>query len=564
MRTAILASVSAVAILSSTFGLQADDKTILIELDQNKSPLPSAVSASGAVVAGVFNGGNGGFYWMPTTGVIFAGGIAADAVSRDGKTIVGWATDPNGIQQAAIWVRATEWKLLGSFTPSATPCSGSLGLASGTSGDGQVVVGYAYDGCTTAHAFRWQASTGMADLGSTVPGKSSQALGVSGDGHVVVGLQNSAALPNQGAFWIDGRQQLVPGPDGSVGVAYAANNDGSVIVGRICHPLSATDQSAWIWRAQGGTTCLPPPKLLESPGPSVIVDAKATSDDGQVVGGSQNVGGSTDSNAIIWIGGRGAYLKDFLQANGLPNAFRGWFNTGDHRHFARRAHHRRLRRRRWRLPRIHRDPRIEPNDPVMRTLLACAAIAILSCGSPAFAQSWEASALFGFTPSATIDRRASELSALDIRGAYTWGVQGARLFTPSWGAEVLWTQQSTALEVGTADGKADLFSMRMRQLDGNIVYQFGRPDAPWRPFVFGGLGATFFSADTVNSETKFALDVGAGVKFFPSRRVGVRAHVRYKPTLMHDTSSGDFCDPFGFCQNVLQQVEFAAAAVVRF
>jgi hypothetical protein len=200
----------------------------------------------------------------------------------------------------------------------------------------------------------------------------------------------------------------------------------------------------------------------------------------------------------------------------------------------------------------------------MRKPLACALLAIVSCGSPAFAQSWEASVLFGFTPSATVDRRASELSSLDIRDAFTWGVQGARLFTPSWGAEVLWTQQSTALEVGTADGKADLFTMRVRQLDGNMVYQFGRPDARWRPFVFGGLGATFFSADTVSSETKFALDVGGGVKFFPWRMVGVRAHVRYKPTLMHDTASGDFCDPFGFCQGVLQQIEVAAAAVVRF
>jgi hypothetical protein len=54
-----------------------------------------------------------------------------------------------------------------------------------------------------------------------------------------------------------------------------------------------------------------------------------------------------------------------------------------------------------------------------------------------------------------------------------------------------------------------------------------------------------------------------GVKFFPSRSLGVRAHFRYKPTFLNDSSS-DFCDPFGFCQGVLQQIEFAAAAVLRF
>jgi hypothetical protein len=191
-------------------------------------------------------------------------------------------------------------------------------------------------------------------------------------------------------------------------------------------------------------------------------------------------------------------------------------------------------------------------------------VAILLATVPARAQSWEASALFGFTPSAGVDRRASELTDLDIGGGYTWGFQGARLFTLTWGAEVLWTQQASALEVGTAAGKADLFTMTVRQLDGNVVYHLGRSDARWRPFVFGGLGATFFSADTVPSETKFGLDVGGGVKAFLWRSVGVRAHVRYKPTFLKDSESGDFCDPFGFCQGTLHQVEFAGAVGVRF
>ena len=199
----------------------------------------------------------------------------------------------------------------------------------------------------------------------------------------------------------------------------------------------------------------------------------------------------------------------------------------------------------------------------MRAAIVFAAIAVLIASSPARAQSWEASGLFGFTPSATIDQRASELSDTDIRGEITWGVQGGRFFTPSLGAEVLWTQQASALEVGTADGKADLFTMTVRQLHGNVVYRLGRAGAKWQPFVFGGLGATFFTADTVESETKFSLDVGGGVKFFLSRSIGARAHIRYKPTFLND-SSGSFCDPFGFCQGVLQQIEFSAAAVLRF
>jgi probable HAF family extracellular repeat protein len=252
---------------------------------------------------------------MPTTGTVFAGGVTADGVSRDGRTIVGWARDSGRIQQAAIWVRATEWRLLGSF-PNAAACDTSLSSASDVSRDGRVVVGLAWNGCAIARAFRWEESTGVVDLGSSVAGRSSRADGVSAEGFF------------QGARWVDGRQELIPGPDGFVGTAKAANSDGSIVVGRICRPPFSNDQSAWVWRTQGGTTCLPAPQRRASPGPVIIVEAQATSDDGQVIGGSQSVGASADSNAVIWIGGQPAYLKDFLRANGVTDAFQTWINTG--------------------------------------------------------------------------------------------------------------------------------------------------------------------------------------------------------------------------------------------
>lgn len=184
--------------------------------------------------------------------------------------------------------------------------------------------------------------------------------------------------------------------------------------------------------------------------------------------------------------------------------------------------------------------------------------------APINAQSWEVSGLAGYTPSAAIDRRARELNQLDIDGGFTWGVQAARFFTPRWGGEVLWSQQSSALRIGTAAGAADLFTMTAGQLQGNVVYRFGGTDARLQPFAFAGLGATFFRADDVPSETKLSLDFGGGLEYFWLRSIGVRGQFRYKPTMLDDTSSGDFCDPFGFCQGTLQQVEFAAGAVVRF
>jgi probable HAF family extracellular repeat protein len=270
---------------------------------------------------------------MPTTGAVAIGGASASSVSRDGRTIVGSAVDSRRILQAAIWLRAAEWKLLGSFSPSAAPCDAFLSGATGTSRDGRIVVGYARDGCVITHAFRWEESTGMVDLGSSVAGRASLATGVSGDGRLVVGYQEAATGFTQGARWGDGREELFAGPDGFVGTANAANIDGTIVVGRICSPAATrpTDpnfQSAWVWTMQDGTQCLPAPSLRVSPGPVIIVEANATSDDGRVIGGGQNVGGSEDSDAVIWIDGTPAYLKDYLRANGVPDAFETWINTG--------------------------------------------------------------------------------------------------------------------------------------------------------------------------------------------------------------------------------------------
>jgi probable HAF family extracellular repeat protein len=332
MRTA-LAIGAGVALLLSVPSRPDAATALLIELEPRAGALPAAVSANNVVVVGGLDGG-GGFYWAPTRDVIFNGGVSSEDVSGDGRTIVGIARDAAGIAQAGIWITRTQWQLLGSFTPIAAPCEKSLSAAYGVSRNGQVIVGLAWDGCARAHAFRWQPSTGMTDLGSSVADRGSLADGVSADGRVVVGYQETATGYRQGARWLDGREELIPGADGMVGQARGTNIVGSIVVGQECRPaLGNLEQSAWMWTAQAGTKCLAAPQRINVPGlgvgPLVLVQANATSDDGQVIGGGQNIGGSSDSNAIIWIGGRPAYLKDLLRANGVPNAFATWVNTGE-------------------------------------------------------------------------------------------------------------------------------------------------------------------------------------------------------------------------------------------
>jgi probable HAF family extracellular repeat protein len=307
-------------LLAPVFTAHTADQTILIELPTGV--LPSAVGANGSVVVGAYREPSG-FYWMPTTGDIFLGGKGAFGVSRDGRTIVGTAVDTRGFEQAAIWQRAAEWRLLGSIVPNAAPCDALLSSSYGTSDDGSVVVGLAWNGCNVARAFRWEEATGMVDLGSTVAGRSSRANGVSGDGSMVIGWQEHTTGPRQGARWVSGRQELFAGPVGPVGEAHAANTDGSIVVGQWCRPGDPLNQSAWVWTSRDGLECVPPPRLRLGFFLGMML---ATSNDGRVIGGAQSFG--LESEAVLWIDRSPVYLKDYLRANGVPNAFDGWVNTG--------------------------------------------------------------------------------------------------------------------------------------------------------------------------------------------------------------------------------------------
>jgi probable HAF family extracellular repeat protein len=297
----------------------SEDRTVLIELPVRV--LPTDVSAGGAVVVGNYREPSG-FFWMPTTRDIFIGGVGAAAVSRDGRVIVGTAADNAGREQAAIWLRSAEWRLLGSIAPNAAPCDALLSSSYDTSRDGKVIVGLAWNGCTIARAFRWEESTGMVDLGSTVAGRSSRANGVSGDGSLVIGWQEAPQGYRQGARWTSGRQELFTGPLGFVGEAGGVNHDGSIVVGQWCRPGDLMDQSAWIWTERGGVECIPTPRLrLNATGMAL-----ATSDDGRVIGGAHSFG--LESEAVLWIDRSPSYLKDYLRSHGVPDAFEGWVNTG--------------------------------------------------------------------------------------------------------------------------------------------------------------------------------------------------------------------------------------------
>jgi hypothetical protein len=86
----------------------------------------AAVSSTGTTIVGTFNGG-GGFYWMPTTGVMFNGGLITTDVGGDGRTI---GTD--SFSRGVRWLDRRQGAFPGE--------RGGVGIASGNR-DGSIAVG---------------------------------------------------------------------------------------------------------------------------------------------------------------------------------------------------------------------------------------------------------------------------------------------------------------------------------------------------------------------------------------------------------------------------------------
>ena len=196
-------------------------------------------------------------------------------------------------------------------------------------------------------------------------------------------------------------------------------------------------------------------------------------------------------------------------------------------------------------------------------LITALCVMLVVVPATARAQSWEVSALAGYVPSVGLEEQSRDVEDTSIGGGFMFAIQGAKFLTPNWGIEASFTQTFSSYDVAMGEETGTLFSMDIAHLHGDVVYEFGESGNRLRPFVLGGVGATFFGARDIPSETKTSVGVGGGAKLFVSPNFGIRAQIRYRPIWLGDDES-DFCDPFGFCQSVLRRLEIAGGVTFRF
>lgn len=190
----------------------------------------------------------------------------AEAVSDDGKLVAGGSESLNGSPRGVRWVDHTV-ELLGSG-------HGEI-YVKGMSGDGKVIVGYAYD---PDAAIKWTPETGLVDLPLPAGADRGAAYGVSHDGRVIVGESGG-----QARRWVAG---AAPETLSITGIARAASGTGDVIVG-------SSGGEAMVWDKAHGARLLS--DVLFELGAAVtgwtLSEAVAVSADGHVIAGNGSLAG---------------------------------------------------------------------------------------------------------------------------------------------------------------------------------------------------------------------------------------------------------------------------------
>lgn len=297
-----------------------------------------AVNADGTAITGVCDFGSFDprgtqvFVWTSTTGIMLLGDLAGGvsvvprsfgrAISANGLTIAGIGESDLGTEAFVYDVNAGSFTPLGSLSPSPF---GSW--AYGMSADGNVIVGVSYNAQGQQEPFKWTAATGIQGMGF-LPGAtgitpSGASYAANADGSVIVGQSRSVASGQGGeAFrWTasGGMQPLGDLPGGAFqSWAYACSSDGNVIVGRAsvagnCGPFGCGSVGrAFIWNPQDGMQDLY--QLLVSAGVNLtgwrLDEARGISASGRViVGVGLNPQGQTEG-WIVDLGG-GACEADY-------------------------------------------------------------------------------------------------------------------------------------------------------------------------------------------------------------------------------------------------------------
>ncbi len=224
--------------------------------------------------------------------------------------------------------------------------------------------------------------------------------------------------------------------------------------------------------------------------------------------------------------------------------------------------------------------------------IALLGVAFVVTGSIGMAQDQkkvEVGVNFGYTFSEGADINPTTIPSgiatkINPTNGISWGLNIDYLATENFSIGFLWDDQENKLNADLASGgKLDLADITTYNYHGVFTYHIGDPDSTMRPYFFGGLGATHFSGGdvllppqpvtvtngTVGSETKFSTTWGGGMKFFPTKSVGLKLELRWTPTYIKTDPEGVWCGGYWGCwvvgeSDYSNSLKMAASVFFRF
>jgi opacity protein-like surface antigen len=220
----------------------------------------------------------------------------------------------------------------------------------------------------------------------------------------------------------------------------------------------------------------------------------------------------------------------------------------------------------------------------MRKAIVFVVAALVLSAGPAMAQGKvEVSGLFGWTLSDGVTGDAykapdgNTYNAVDLKDSFNWGLMFGVMASDNFEVGFMFNQQLSALGLEGTKNR-ELGDMSINSYHGYFAYNFGDADAKLRPYILGGIGATSYGAvsytdatgkpSSTSGETQFSTTWGAGVKFYPSPRLGLRIGMRWTPTYIKSDPTGWWCGYWG-CYVVgdaqyANQFDFSGGVTIRF
>jgi len=152
---------------------------------------------------------------------------------------------------------------------------------------------------------------------------------------------------------------------------------------------------------------------------------------------------------------------------------------------------------------------------------------------------------------------------VDLDGALALGVAVDIPFTEDTQFEAIFTRERASILLAAAPALSTTSTVDHWLAGGLTELGHGRV----RPFLTGMLGLTRYAGET-DSEIRFAVSAGGGVKLFPQSHVGLRLDGRAFTTIIDASAHAYACAPNTTCllalhADLVWQAEFTTGLVIR-